>query len=355
MTLLSIQSLRKSFGTARALDGVSLNVARASRCAIVGPSGSGKTTLLRILAGFETPDDGRVLMNGALLSSPEFSLAAHQRSVGYVAQDGALFPHLSVGDNVGFGLARSSPGRDARIDELLRMVALDPAVRARRPHELSGGQQQRVALARALAQRPALILLDEPFSALDAGLRAATRKAVAQLLDQAGITTILVTHDQGEALSFAHQVAVMRGGQLVQAGTPMNVYLRPNDALTAHFLGDTLVMQAEVADGWGQCLLGRVAVDDATARGQVSVMLRPEQLHFEILGAAQAQHSAGAGCSGRVLDVDFYGPTCDLQVQLDAHPDEKPVRICASGHQAPERGAHVQVLVAGVAHVFPTP
>ena len=206
----------------------------------VGPSGSGKTTLLRIIAGFEAPDAGRVTLGGQVLADGANAVPAHQRGIGFLPQDGALVLHLTVAGNVGFGLPRSTPGRAERIAELMDMVVLDTAMLARRPHELSGGQQQRVALA----QRPQLILLDEPFLALDTGLCASTHKAVAKLLGSTDITTILVTHDQAEALSFADQVAVMREGRLVQAGRPLDLYLRPNDAANAGFLGDSIVLQA---------------------------------------------------------------------------------------------------------------
>lgn len=353
MTFLQIRSLYKSYGTAHALAGVSMDVKQGSRVAIVGPSGSGKTTLLRILAGFELPDSGSVTLNGTLLVDATSAVPAHLRGIGFVPQDGALFPHLRIADNVGFGLDRNMAGRTERIEELMDMVALDRAMLQRYPHELSGGQQQRVALARALAQRPQLMLMDEPFSALDTGLRAATRKAVTQLLDKAGITTILVTHDQGEALSFADQVGIMRGGLLLQAGTPMELYLRPVDAGTAEFLGDTLVMQASLSQGFAQCALGRVAVDDIQRSGEASIMLRPEQLQFEVLQHdAQPEAAQQVNCIGAVEDVDFYGPTCDLTVRLNSAPNQPPIHIRSAGLLAPAKGATVQVSVTGVAHVF---
>ncbi|MEO5992440.1 MAG: ABC transporter ATP-binding protein, partial [Arthrobacter sp.] len=216
---LQIDAVTKDFGTQAVLKGVNLSVARGGTTAIVGPSGSGKTTLLRLIAGFEHPDTGSISLNGTKVAGGGVWVPAHKRHVGYVAQDGALFPHLSVGQNISFGLdtTKLPGGRRAlkdRVAELLEMVSLDPAMAKRRPHQLSGGQQQRVALARALAREPELMLLAEPFSALDAGLRVATRRAVGKVLQDAGVTTILVTHHQGEALSFADQVAVMRGGRL---------------------------------------------------------------------------------------------------------------------------------------------
>ena len=194
---LEIDSATKNFGAQAVLRGVNLSVAKGGTTAIVGPSGSGKTTLLRLIAGFEHPDTGSISLNGAKVAGEGVWVPAHKRHVGYVAQDGALFPHLSVGQNISFGLDSAKlpgghRGVKTRVAELLEMVSLDPSMAKRRPHELSGGQQQRVALARALAREPELMLLDEPFSALDAGLRVATRRAVGKVLHDAGVTTCLL-------------------------------------------------------------------------------------------------------------------------------------------------------------------
>ena len=351
MSLLDIRAVRKSYGPVTALDGVDLSVSAGSRTAIVGPSGSGKTTMLRIIAGFEAPDAGQVLLDGELLADGPQSVPAHQRGIGYVPQDGALFPHLSVADNIGFGLPRRAPDRTTRIAELLDMVALDGAMLERRPHELSGGQQQRVALARALAQRPRLMLLDEPFSALDTGLRAATRMAVAQLLSGAGITTILVTHDQAEALSFADQVAVMRNGRLAQVGRPRELYLRPSDPATARFLGEAVVLPARMSGGWADCALGRVATNDTLRSGAVQIMLRPEQLQLEEI--TEAGTSPGSdGRIGTVLEADFCGPMCELTVRLAGDGEDQLLRVSSPGVNAPMVGTRVRIRVAGQAHVF---
>jgi iron(III) transport system ATP-binding protein len=351
MSFLEIRAVRKSYGPVAALGGVDLNVSAGSRTAIVGPSGSGKTTMLRIIAGFEAPDAGQVLLDGQLLADGPQSVPAHQRGIGYVPQDGALFPHLSVADNIGFGLPRHAPQRTSRIAELLEMVALDSAMLERRPHELSGGQQQRVALARALAQRPRLMLLDEPFSALDTGLRAATRKAVAQLLSGAGITTILVTHDQAEALSFADQVAVMRNGRLAQVGSPRDLYLRPSDPATANFLGEAVVLPACMSNGWADCSLGRLATDSTGDSGEVQIMLRPEQLQLEQITETDAV-PVGGGCVGTVLEADFCGPVCELTVRLAGDGADQLLRVSSPGANAPLVGARVRIRVAGQAHVF---
>ena len=368
MTSLELHAIRKHYGPLEVLGGVDLSVAAGSRTAIVGPSGSGKTTLLRIIAGFEAPGSGRVTLGGRQLADGPAAVPAHQRGIGYVPQDGALFPHLTVADNVGFGLPRNAPQRTERIAELMDMVALNAGMLKRSPHELSGGQQQRVALARALAQRPRLMLLDEPFSALDTGLRASTRKAVAQLLGAAGITTILVTHDQAEALSFADQVAVMRDGQLVQAGRPIELYARPKDAATASFLGESIVLPAQLAGGWADCALGRVAVNDGQRGGAARIMLRPEQLQvvevpLEESAHAVAQEGSPAACYGAVIDSDFGGSVCILSVRLlrgqggaamgagDADWNA-PLLVRSPALHMPSVGAMVRITVAGQAHVL---
>lgn len=312
---LEIDSVTKDFGSQAVLKGVNLSVARGGTTAIVGPSGSGKTTLLRLIAGFEHPGTGTILLNGSLVAGNGVWKPAHKRHIGYVAQDGALFPHLTVGQNIAFGLsaAKLDGGRcavSARVNELLEMVSLDTAMAKRRPHQLSGGQQQRVALARALAREPELMLLDEPFSALDAGLRVATRRAVAKVLNEAGVTTILVTHDQAEALSFADQVAVMRGGKLAQIGNPFVVYTRPADRATAEFLGDAVILDAWMEGSLATCSLGGIPVRRPPAQGRVQLMLRPEQIRIAEDGPIR----------GVVVDTDYFGPETTVRLKLAVPP-----------------------------------
>jgi iron(III) transport system ATP-binding protein len=347
MSVLELRSVSKSYGSVMAVDHVDLQIAAGSRTAIVGPSGSGKTTLLRLIAGFEVPEAGDIIMGGTYLAGTESFVPAHRRRIGYLPQDGALFPHLTVWENVGFGISRENPKRNDEIRELIDLVALERSMLTRWPHELSGGQQQRVALARALAQRPKLILLDEPFSALDTGLRAATRKIVAGLLASAGVTTILVTHDQAEALSFADQVAVMRGGRLIQVGSPTQVYHHPRDATTAEFLGDAIILPAEADEGWAECAIGRVQIDDASRKGGATIMLRPEQLQI-------VQTHDSMGCIGIVTETDFGGNSCTLTIQL-AHPDNEvplSVKIRCASIQLPPIGSTVRVAPIGSAHVL---
>ncbi|MFE4834993.1 ABC transporter ATP-binding protein [Arthrobacter sp. NPDC056691] len=312
---LEIDAVTKNFGSQAVLKGVNLSVAKGGTTAIVGPSGSGKTTLLRLIAGFEHPGTGSISLNGSPVAGDGVWKPAHKRHVGYVAQDGALFPHLTVGQNIAFGLSASKldGGRravNARVNDLLEMVSLDTAMAKRRPHQLSGGQQQRVALARALAREPELMLLDEPFSALDAGLRVATRRAVAKVLNEAGVTTILVTHDQAEALSFADQVAVMRGGKLAQIGNPFVVYTRPADRATAEFLGDAVILDAWMEGSLATCSLGGIPVRRPPAQGRVQLMLRPEQIRIAEDGPIR----------GVVVDTDYFGPETTVRLKLAVPP-----------------------------------
>jgi iron(III) transport system ATP-binding protein len=347
MSFLTLQGVGRRYGTVVALDGIDLDVPTASRTAIVGPSGSGKTTLLRLIAGFEAPDAGRIALDGRLLAEGSAAIPAHRRGIGFVPQDGALFPHLSVAANIGFGLDRGMARREERILELMDAVELDRSMRLRRPDELSGGQQQRVALARALARKPRLMLLDEPFSALDAGLRETMRKAVARVLAAAGITTILVTHDQAEALSFADQVVVLRAGRLVQVGSPQDLYLRPTDRGVAAFLGDAIVLPAELGDGVAECCLGRVAADTLDRRGAAEIMLRPEQIQLTPIEQED-------WCCGRVAEVEFGGADCSVAVALlnCGHASGTTLLLRHSSLDLPGIGALVRITVQGRAHIF---
>ncbi len=253
-----------------------------SLTAILGPSGSGKTTLLRVVAGFERADRGTVTLGGVVVDDGRHLVPPDRRRIGYVPQEGALFPHLTVARNVTFGMDRGAR-RSGAADELLAMVGMAGLGR-RYPHQLSGGQQQRVALARALAVRPRLVLLDEPFSSLDASLRASVRADVRDVLRRAGTTAVLVTHDQDEALSWADHVAIIRDGRIGQFDTPHDVYGRPVDPDLARFLGDANLL-AGVADGRSvRTVMGVLPIADgapAPAPGAAMVVLvRPEQVEL---------------------------------------------------------------------------
>ena len=339
--LLEVRGVAKSFDGNVVLDDIDLSVPRGSTTAVVGASGCGKTTLLRVVAGFETPDAGTVTIAGEQVAGPHRVVPPHRRSVGYVAQDGALFPHLTVGQNIAYGLRGQA--KSQRVGQLLETVSLDPSFASRRPHELSGGQQQRVALARALARRPVLMLLDEPFSALDAGLRASTRKAVARLLADAGVTALLVTHDQEEALSIADQVAVMRDGRFTQIGSPQQVYREPHDRFTAEFLGDCVVLPCTVAAGVADCALGRVPVlgDD----GPATLILRPEQL----VATAVSDDESGNG-AGTVLGVEFLGH--DVLLTIDISGDTTPIVVRQHSLDPPPLDTKVRLHVRGAGVVM---
>ncbi|KIS45291.1 ABC transporter ATP-binding protein [Kosakonia radicincitans] len=342
--MLELSNISKSFGSARVLDSVNLLIPPGSRTAIVGPSGSGKTTLLRLIAGFERPDSGQIMMHGKPLFAGDQFVPAHQRKIGFVPQEGALFPHLRVGENIAWGLSGSRHEKRERVGALMAMVSLDSKLAQRWPHEISGGQQQRVALARALAQQPSLMLLDEPFSALDTGLRAATRKATADLLTQAGVASILVTHDQKEALSFASQIAVIRHGRFAQIGSPFEVYSQPADEETALFLGDALIMPAEVAQGKARCQLGDIPVDDASVSGARRIMLRPEQISVEPCDSTAGLPQA------HIVDIDFVGYLSALTLAF-AHTDEQiTVQTVTRPGWLP--GMKVNIQINGCARVF---
>jgi iron(III) transport system ATP-binding protein len=339
---LAVHDLTKSFGRNPVLHGVDLEVAAGTLTAILGPSGCGKTTLLRAIAGFDDPDSGTIQLGDELLFADGRSVPPERRKIGYVVQEGALFPHLTVSENIRFGLKLARDAARRRSSELLEMVGLDPLLADRFPHQLSGGQQQRVALARALAPAPHVMLLDEPFASLDAGLRDSTRRAVAQLLAQTGTTTILVTHDQSEALSLARQVAVMRQGRLVQVASPVDLYRHPADLDIATSVGEAVVLPAVVRNGLAECALGSVPVQAGADDGAREILLRPEQL---LLAPDNTQN----GVRATVLDVTFYGH--DALVRL-ALADGSQIVARPAGHASPTVGASVAVRVAGAAHAF---
>ena len=349
MTALEIRGVVKAFGASPVLRGVDLDVPADSLTAILGPSGCGKTTLLRLIAGFLEPDSGTISFGDRQVVGPAGSVSPQRRRVGYVPQEGALFPHLDVAGNITFGLPRRlrRPRRDrGRVEELLELVGLPVAMGQRYPHELSGGQQQRVALARALAPRPSVVLLDEPFSSLDAGLREGTGRAVAAALRAAEATAVLVTHDQGEALSLADQVAVMREGRLVQVGEPEAVYRAPADPEVGRFVGAAVVVPAVVEGTVARSALGAVAVEEGAAQGEVSLLVRPEQLVLE------PATEAGVQC-GVVTDVSYYGH--DAAVRVELLPDGPEVVARILGGRTPRPGDVVSVSVTGRALTFAPP
>jgi iron(III) transport system ATP-binding protein len=284
--MVCVHGVSKRFGEVRAVERAHLCVDHGELVALVGPSGCGKTSLLRLIAGFEHPDEGEVLLEGRVATGPGRFAPPERRRVGMVFQDYALFPHLSVAENVGFGVARRE--RSRRVAELLELVGLAGCER-RYPHELSGGQQQRVALARALAPQPAVVLLDEPWSNIDPLLRASMRGGLAEVVRAARATVVLVTHDREEAFSLADRVAVMREGRIIQAGSPEDLYLRPADRWTAEFVGPANFVPGRIDGELVETALGRFPIlASGNGAREVEVLIRPEQvrLHEDPLGSA---------------------------------------------------------------------
>lgn len=320
---IACRGIAKSFGTVAAINGVDFHLERGAFGALLGPSGCGKTTLLRLLAGFEAPDRGSICVGGEEVSTARWVLPPERRRIGMVFQEYALFPHLDVAHNVAYGLDRSI-NKTGRVAEVLELVGL-AGLSKRMPHELSGGQQQRVALARALAPKPQLILLDEPFSNLDTGLREQVRAATRQILRQVEATALFVTHDQEEAFSLADQVAVMLNGKIVQSGTPHEVYLRPASRAVAEFVGEANFLAGEAHDSLVQCVLGQLLLT-APATGHVQVMVRPEALQLtpDTKGVAMIEGQTFYG-HDQVLDVRLAdgsrvavrtGPRLDLRPHI---------------------------------------
>lgn len=349
MTAVAVRGLTVGYRGTAVLDHLDLEVPSGTVTAVLGASGSGKTTLLRVLAGFLRPTSGTVrfgdrLVAGAGPDAPRSFVPPERRRVGIVPQEGALFPHLNVRANVGFGLPR---GSDRRVDLMLEMVGMRDAELAR-PQHLSGGQQQRVALARALAPGPEVVLLDEPFTALDAGLRSRLRTEVRELLRTLGTTAVLVTHDQDEALATADAVAVMRDGRIAQAGTPVEVYEAPIDLDIARFVGEVVELPATVAAGAARCVLGQVPVHPPPESTVGVLVLRPEQLVVSARPAGESGPGAGV-----VADRWYHGHDWLVRVVL-SDGTRLPARL-PGGVAAPAAGDHVSVRVRGTGRLYPAP
>jgi iron(III) transport system ATP-binding protein len=353
MTELRIEGLDKAFGSHQVLHQVDLTVPSGSLTAILGPSGSGKTTLLRLLCGFERADRGSIRIGGHTVSSASMHLPPERRAIGYVPQEGGLFPHLSVADNIAFGLSRRLRKTRYRVAELLELVGLPASYANRPPQELSGGQQQRVALARALAPAPALILLDEPFSALDAALRIETRQAVARALEAAGATAVLVTHDQAEALSMGHQVAVLWRGQVAQVASPATLYRLPATPELARFVGEAVTLDGVAHQGRVTCALGALHLAQGMPEGPVQVLLRPEQLRLTPLSdPSLTQQPGSSGARGKVLEVTYYGHDASVSLELLDEPSYPVLNARVPGHMSPRPGELLAVTVEGEVIAF---
>ena len=333
---IEVTGLDKRFGHQPVLRGVDLHVAPRTVVALLGPSGCGKTTLLRTIAGLEEPDAGSIEVSGEIVVGPGAWVAPERRHIGMVFQDWALFPHLDVAGNVGYGLPRKERTAE-RIEAALELVGLG-GLAARQPGTLSGGQQQRVALARAIAPEPAVLLLDEPFSNLDTSLRVQIRSEIHQLLVELGVTTVFVTHDQEEAFVLGDEVAVMSEGQIVQQATPADLYAHPATPWVAGFVGDANLLAGSAEGREARTAIGVVPLL-ATDHGPVTVLLRPEDLRLT------------SGGDSVVELIEYYGHDTVYLVQ----PAEGPrMRVRAGAAPQHRRGDLVTITYAGpLAVVYP--
>lgn len=338
---IEITNVVKRFGASVVLHDVSLDVGAHETVALLGPSGCGKTTLLRSIAGLERIDGGSIAIDDRIVSASGTHVRPEERRIGMVFQDWALFPHLTVGENVAYGLPKAER-RTGRVEEALELVGLG-GLGDRLPSTLSGGQQQRVALARALAPRPQAILLDEPFSNLDTVLRVQVRTEVHRLLHELGITTVFVTHDQEEAFVLGDRVAVMHAGRIEQFDHPAVIYQRPATRWVADFVGDANLVPAEAAGGRASSALGTVGVQP-DCDGRVDLLLRPEQLSLAPTESTSSRH----GATGTVELVEYYGHDHVTIVVLD---DASRLRVRSPGEPHVERGQRVVVSTSAASAV----
>lgn len=331
--LVEISGLSKSYGDVVALDEVSIAIKENEFFALLGPSGCGKTTLLRVVAGFEEPDSGAVLLAGSNL----LSLPPHKRPINLMFQSYALFPHMSVERNIAYGLEREKLPKDeirARVGEVLETVGLRDKARTR-PAQLSGGQRQRVALARAIIKRPRLLLLDEPLSALDRKVRAEMQLELKRLQHEVGITFVVVTHDQEEAMSMADRIAVMSLGRVQQVDTPVGMYQRPANVFVADFIGTSNMFEGvAVPGGVDVTNIGFLPAQDPTpaVAGAAYLMVRPEDVRIV---------DDGGLLTGTVLETQFFGGASTIAVQVAGHG--APVVLTCQGAANVERGASVRL------------
>lgn len=345
---LDLNNLVVRYGETEVLHGVSLRIASGAFAALVGPSGCGKTTLLRAIAGLERPASGELRLGQKMLSTHGIHLAPEKRNIGWVPQDSALFPHLTVAENIAFGLARSARGvrkqaDSERVRELLEVIDLTNFA-DRMPHQLSGGQAQRVALGRALANDPLLVLLDEPFAGLDPLLRSELREEVKLILTRAQTTSLLVTHDQEEALSLADQITIMSQGNVVQTGAPLEVYQRPSSVWSAHFMGDVNELDGILTESGVRTELGEFEAEvmepTLTPQAKCTALVRPESLKLV------------AGDDFLIGEVRYGGHDALVQLSRAGVP-QLSVRVSAG--ELASLGTRASVRVTGPVLVFATP
>jgi iron(III) transport system ATP-binding protein len=334
-TIIATRDVHVRFGESVALDGFTLDVPSGSLVALVGPSGCGKTTALRAIAGFQDVASGTIEIRSVLVNGPSTHVAPERRRVGMVFQEFALFPHITVAENVGYGV--SGADRVERVRSSLRLVGLD-GYDDRFPHELSGGEQQRIALARAMAPEPEVILLDEPFSNLDAPQRERMRRELRKIIHGAGLTAVFVTHDQAEALAIADVIAVMRDGAVVQVGTPDEVYAHPDSPWVARFLGDAEMVDGVVASGAVSTTFGAIETD-LDEGSAVTVMIRPEWVVV----------TPSPSGSARVVDREFHGHDQRVEIKVRGGPT---IEALVSGRTAFRIGDMVDIEITD-AIIFP--
>ncbi|WP_416898225.1 MAG: ABC transporter ATP-binding protein [Minwuia sp.] len=317
MTRLRFTDVTHRFGDVKAVDGLTLEIGEGEILCLLGPSGCGKTTSLRLAAGLEDLQAGSIGIDGVTVAEPGRSAPPEARRIGMVFQDYALFPHLSVTENVGFGLKSAAASeRKRRVETVLARVGL-PGIGAKYPHQLSGGEQQRIALARALAPEPGLMLMDEPFANLDVTLRNAVRDETLSVLKQAGASVLLVTHDPEEAMRMADRIAVMQAGRIVQIGTPEDVYLKPANLFMARFFGVVNELTGEVKDGAVSTVLGRFPAD--APDGGATVVIRPEAMDIDITGSTcRIEETRLVGAYWRVVATGPDGEA--LRLRTAARP-----------------------------------
>ncbi|MFC4297322.1 ABC transporter ATP-binding protein [Castellaniella hirudinis] len=342
MSHIVIADLHKRYDAVEVLRGIELSIPQGSVLALLGPSGCGKTTLLRLIAGFEPLEQGRIAFGAHVMASPTVFVPPERRGIGYVPQEGTLFPHLTVEGNIRFGLPRHADRR-RRIDEVLALTGLDGLGR-RYPHELSGGQQQRVALARALAPNPALVLLDEPFNALDLDLRRSMCEDVIGVLRNTGTTSILVTHDPGEAFAVSDQLAVMQSGVIMQCARPETVYWQPASPAVARLTGAAIFLPGHGLGRTATCALGALPLHDGDEApgGAAMVMVRPEQVQWQ---------ADGPGVPARVVRHSFRGDHTLVGLALgDMRLDLRMPSLAA-----PPLDAQGHVYILGACMAWPEP
>lgn len=344
--LLRLKNISKSFKNQGVLFGINLEITESKLVSILGESGSGKTTLLRTIAGLEQPDSGSIEIDGTIVNNPAILIPPEKRKIGYVPQDGSLFPHLTVSSNISFGLSFKER-RSGRIKELIELVGLN-GLEKRYPNQLSGGQVQKVALARALAIKPRLLLLDEPFSAMDPRLRESIREETVKIIRGQNITAILVTHQQDEALSVSDYVAVLREGRIVQIDTPQGLYLKPADRKLAAFVGEANFVKGRCLGAFVSSRFGNLMLDAEQSQGygdEVTCIVRPEQIK---LLPYLSDHDKEKKAIGIVKDLKYYGHDALVEVSIDT---EKLYARVAHGPY-PEIGTQVIIQIVGTVTII---